>query len=156
MDMENTLLNVAKNLEKQVDAVIDQIDNLDTGDLENIRKSRLKELKDKELKKKEWIQQGHGKYDELAEEKMFFDVIKKSENVIIHFYTNTNERSRIVDMHFKILAPKHIETLFTKLNAEKCPFLTEKLKIKVIPSIVCIHNGIMVDKLVGFTTLGKK
>ena len=26
------------------------------------------------------------------------------------------------------LAPKHIETKFCKINAEKCPFLTERLR----------------------------
>lgn len=156
MDANDQLMQVTKAIERQVDAAIEQIDNLNTNDLDALRKRRMKELKEKELKRKEWIANGHGAYDELAEEKMFFDVIKKSENVILHFYTNSNERSKIVDMHFKALAPKHVETLFTKLNAEKCPFLAEKLKIKAIPSIVCIHNGIMVDKLVGFTTLGNR
>lgn len=156
MDINNQLLQVTKTIEKQVDAAIEQIDNLNVNDLESLRRKRIQELKEKEAKHREWLANGHGSYDELAEEKMFFDVIKKSENVIIHFYTNSNERSKIVDMHFKKLAPKHVETLFTKLNAEKCPFLAEKLKIKVIPSIVCIHNGIMVDKLVGFTTLGNR
>lgn len=156
MDVNDQLMHVTKAIEKQVDAAIEQIDNLNVSDLESLRKKRVKELKEKEIKRKEWIANGHGSYDELPEEKMFFDVIKKSENVILHFYTNSNERSKIVDMHFKALAPKHVETLFTKLNAEKCPFLAERLKMKAIPSIVCIHNGIMVDKLVGFTTLGNR
>ncbi|KAI4455901.1 thioredoxin domain-containing protein 9 [Holotrichia oblita] len=156
MDIQDKVLHVTKAIEKQVDSTIEQLDNLDVHDIENIRKQRMKELKQRDLKKQEWIRNGHGKYEELPEEKEFFEVIKKSENVIIHFYTNTNERCRIVDMHFKKLAPKHVETLFTSLNAEKCPFLAEKLKIKVIPSIICIHNGIMVDKLVGFTTLGNR
>ncbi|XP_017776111.1 PREDICTED: thioredoxin domain-containing protein 9 [Nicrophorus vespilloides] len=156
MDINDKLLQVTKTIEQQVDSVIEQIDQLDAGDLESLRKSRMKELKAKQLKRKEWLSNGHGVYNELPEEKQFFEVIKKSENVILHFYTNSNERCKIVDMHFKIIAPKHEETLFTKVDAEKCPFLTEKLKIKVIPSIVCIHNGIMVDKLVGFTTLGNR
>lgn len=156
MDVNEQLMHVTKSIEKQVDAAIEQIDNLNVNDLEALRKKRIKDLKEKENKRREWIANGHGSYDELPEEKKFFEVIKNSENVILHFYTNSNERSKIVDKHFKILAPKHVETLFTKLNAEKCPFLAEKLKIKAIPSIVCIHNGIMVDKLVGFTTLGNR
>lgn len=156
MDIQDTLLKVTKNIEKQIDSAIDQLDNLDTNDLEAIKQNRMKELKEKQAQKQDWLSNGHGQYEELKEEKMFFDVIKKSKNVVIHFYTNTNERSRIVDMHLKKLAPKHIETLFTTLNAEKCPFLAEKLKIKVIPSIVCIKDGIMIDKIVGFTTLGNR
>ncbi|XP_065163112.1 thioredoxin domain-containing protein 9 [Atheta coriaria] len=156
MDMNAQLEQVTKAIDMQVDAALEKLDNLDASDFEALRQKRIKEMKDREVKLREWKQNGHGSYDELPEEKQFFEVIKKSERVIIHFYTNSNERCRIVDKHFKILAPKHMEVLFTKLNAEKCPFLAEKLKIKVIPSIISIHNGIMVDKLVGFTTLGNR
>lgn len=152
--VENQLLQVTKAIEKQVDSVIEQIDNLDTNDLEQLRNNRIKELQKQEEQKRIWLSNDHGKYEEIPEEKMFFDIIKKSENVLIHFYRDSSPRCRIVDMHLKKLAPKHIETRFVKFNAEKCPFLAEKLKIKTIPSIVLVHNTIMVDKIVGFTDLG--
>lgn len=148
------LLQVTQAIEKQVDAVIDQIDNLDTNDLDQLRKNRVKELQKLEEQKQVWLSNDHGKYEELPEEKMFFDVIKKSENVVIHFFRDSSFRCAIVDKHLKILAPKHIETRFVKFNAEKCPFLAEKLKIKTIPSIVLVQNTVMVDKIVGFTQLG--
>lgn len=152
--VQEQLLQVTKAIEKQVDSVIEQIDNLDTNDLEQIRKNRIKELQKYEEQKRIWLNNDHGKYEELPEEKMFFDVVKKSENVVIHFFRNTSPRCAIVDKHLKILAPRHIETRFVKLNAEKCPFLAEKLKIKTIPSIVLVQNTVMVDKIVGFTQLG--
>lgn len=147
-NVDNQLLQVTKAIEKQVDATIEQIDNLDVNDLEQLRKNRVKELRKLEEKKREWLQNDHGKYEELPEEKSFFDVIKKSENLVLHFYTNSSERCQIVDMHLKALAPKHLEARFTKLNAEKCPFLTEKLKVKVsnrllslgFPKITSINN----------------
>lgn len=155
MDVLNEqLIQVTKNIEKQVDATIEQIDNLDSQDLAALRKHRIKELQKEEEQKKIWLMNGHKEYEELPEEKSFFDVLKKSDNVVIHFYTNTSERCKILDMHLKILAPKHIETKFVKLNAEKCPFLAERLKIKVIPTIVLISKSIMVDRIVGFTDLG--
>ncbi|XP_022916982.1 thioredoxin domain-containing protein 9 [Onthophagus taurus] len=154
--LEDQLLQVTKVIEKQVDAAIEKIENLDVNDIENIRQQRIKELKEKEQKRIDWLANGHGQYDELKEEKQFFEIIKKSDNIVLHFYTNTNERSRIVDMHMKKLAPKHIETLFTKINAEKSPFLSERLKIKIIPTIVCIQKGILVDKIIGFSTLGNR
>ncbi|KAJ8971024.1 hypothetical protein NQ314_000943, partial [Rhamnusium bicolor] len=154
--LRKKLMNVTKIVEKQVDAVIEQIDNLDVNDLEQLRLNRIKELQKQEEKRKIWLSNDHGKYEELAEEKMFFDIIKKSENVVIHFYTSNSPRCLIVDKHLKILAQKHIETRFTKLNAEKCPFLSENLKIKTIPSIVLVQNSIMIDKIVGFTQLGNR
>ncbi|XP_057661527.1 thioredoxin domain-containing protein 9 [Diorhabda carinulata] len=153
-NMENNLLQVTKAIEKQVDAVIEQIDNLDTNDLEQLKLNRIKELKKLEEQKRIWLSRDHGKYEELPEEKAFFDVIKKSDKVVLHFYRNGSPRCSIVDKHLKLLAPKHIETRFTKLNAEKCPFLAEKLKIKTLPTIALIQNGVMVDKIVGFTQLG--
>ncbi|CAH0564663.1 unnamed protein product [Brassicogethes aeneus] len=154
--LENQLLNVTKQIEKQIDQTIELIDNLDVNDLEAIRKARVDELRKLEGKKREWMLNGHGKYEELAEEKMFFDIIKKSENIVIHFYTQNSPRCEIVNKHLKILAPKHVETLFTKLNAEKSPFLAERLRIKTIPSIVLIQNSVMVDKIVGFSQLGNR
>lgn len=151
---EEQLLHVTRAIEKQVDSVIEQIDNLDTNDLDQLRKNRIKELQKQEEQKRIWLSNDHGKYEEIPEEKMFFDIIKKSENVVLHFFRNSTPRCAIVDKHLKILAPKHIETRFVKFNAEKCPFLTEKLKIKTIPSIVLVQNTIMVDKIVGFTQLG--
>ncbi|KAF5292222.1 hypothetical protein FQA39_LY14037 [Lamprigera yunnana] len=152
--VEQKVLEVAKTLERQVDEAIDQIDNLDVNDLEQLRKQRLQELKQMQDKKQRWLQSGHGSYEQLAEEKMFFDIVKKSDNVVIHFFTPTNTRSPIVDKHLKVLAPKHLETKFVSLNAEKCPFLAERLHIKVIPLLVCIQNGIVIDKVVGFSSLG--
>lgn len=156
MSLEENLMKVTEVIEQQVDSVIEQIDNLDVNDLDQLRANRIKELQKLEEQKKIWLSNDHGKYEELAEEKMFFDIIKKSDNVVIHFYTNTSPRCLIVDKHLKILAKKHIETRFTKLNAEKCPFLAENLKIKTIPTIVLIQNSIMVDKIVGFTQLGNR
>lgn len=153
-NVEQNLLQVTQAIEKQVDSVIEQIDNLDTSDLEELKKNRIKQLKKQQEQRRVWLSQGHGNYEELPEEKSFFDLIRKSESVVLHFYRDATPRCAIVDMHMKILANKHIEARFTKLNAEKCPFLAEKLKIKTLPTVVLILNGVMVDKVVGFTDLG--
>lgn len=98
--------------------------------------------------------QGHGTYTELADEKEFFEVSKKSPNIVCHFYRDSTERCRIVDMHLKILAGKHIEAKFCKVNAEKSPFLTQRLRIKVIPTIALIKDSKTKDFIVGFSDLG--
>lgn len=53
-----------------------------------------------------------------------------------------------------ILAKKHVETKFIKLNVEKAPFLTERLRIKVIPTLALLLDGKTKDYVVGFTDLG--
>lgn len=70
--------------------------------------------------------QGHGEYTEIDGEKEFFGVCNKSDRVVCHFYRNDTPRCKIVDMHLKILAQKHVETRFVKLDVERAPFLTGK------------------------------
>jgi Thioredoxin len=90
----------------------------------------------------------------LVDEKEFFEVSKKSENIVCHFYKEGSERCKIVDKHLRVLANKHIECRFVKVNVEKSPFLTERLRIKVIPSLALIKDSKTKDYIVGFTDLG--
>lgn len=152
--LHQTLVSAASQLEKQLDSQINQLDNLDTDDLQALRNRRLAELKDLNKKKQEWLNSGHGQYAELKDEKEFFEVSKKSPNIVVHFYRECTERCKIVDMHLKLLAPKHIETRFCKVNAEQSPFLTQRLKIVVIPTIALIKDGKTKDFVVGFDDLG--
>lgn len=55
---------------------------------------------------------------------------------------------QVVDKHLSILAKKHIETRFVKINAEKSPFLAEKLKIVVLPTLALIKNAKVDDYVV--------
>ena len=58
--------------------------------------------------------------------------------VVIHFYRPSTLRCQIVDRHLGELAQGHLETRFLKINAEKCPFLVEKLRIIMLPTILCV------------------
>lgn len=63
-------------------------------------------------------------------------------------------RCKILDRHLATLAKKHLETKFLKLNVEKAPFLCERLRIKVIPTLALLRDGKTQDYVVGFTDLG--
>merc|ERR1712083_247856 len=76
------------------------------------------------------------------------------ENCVIHFYRDETFRCKILDKHLQILAKKHIETKFCKINAEKTPFLCDRLKIRVIPSVLLIKNQQTTGHIMGFTELG--
>lgn len=175
--LENQLFAAAQVIEQQLDQEFDRLDNLDTEDLKALREKRIQEMKKLNNKKQEWLRnvrtsiifiyernfhltsliyptQGHGTYSDLADEKEFFEVSKKSPNIVCHFYRDSTERCRIVDMHLKILAAKHIEAKFCKVNAEKSPFLTQRLRIKVIPTIALVKDSKTKDFIVGFTDLG--
>lgn len=152
--MDNAITAAVQQIERQIDQQLDKLDTMNTDDLQVLREQRLKEMKALKKKQEEWLANGHGAYCELQDEKEFFEVSKKSPNIVCHFYRDGAERCRIVDMHLKILAQKHIEARFCKVNAEKSPFLTQRLRIKVIPTIALITNSKTKDYIVGFTDLG--
>ncbi|KAJ0184415.1 hypothetical protein K1T71_000838 [Dendrolimus kikuchii] len=136
--MEQVLHHMAKTVEKQLD-----------DELERLMKQRAK-------LKQEWLANGHGEYTEIDGEKEFFTICNKSANVVCHFYKNDTPRCKIVDMHLRLLAKKHVETRFVKLDVERAPFLTGRLKIRMIPTIGLVKDNKTKDFVVGFTDLGNR
>ena len=59
-----------------------------------IKRERVLAMRRQKEKRQEWIKNGHGEYEEIPEEKDFFEISKKSENVVCHFYTDGNERCK--------------------------------------------------------------
>lgn len=151
---EEQILRAVGILEEQVDAQLQKIEQMDEDDFDTIRKKRLDDLKKGHKLRKEWMELGHGEYSEVANEREFFDECKKSKNVVCHFYRDSTFRCKIVDKHFKLLAPKHLEAKFITLNVEKCPFLVERLNIRVLPTIYVAVNNKSVCHIRGFTELG--
>jgi thioredoxin-like negative regulator of GroEL len=74
--------------------------------------------------------------------------------MVVHFYRGVTPRCEIVDAHFAKLAPAHVETRFVKINAEKNPFLVERLGIILMPSIVLIKDGKTDHTIHGFDEFG--
>jgi len=148
------LLNVAQRMEEQVDSEIAKLEQMDEDELEIIKRKRMEKMKEMQKQKAEWMKQGHGEYEEIPEEKEFFNVTKNSQNVVCHFYRDETFRCKILDKHLKILAKKHVETKFCKINAEKTPFLCDRLKIRVIPTLIMIKDSKTRGYVVGFTDLG--
>jgi len=152
--LQQKLVEVASEVERQLDSELEKLDSLNIDDIEKLREKRLQEMKKMQQQKQQWLSQGHGEYSELSEEKEFFDICKKSNKVVCHFYKSGTERCKIVDMHLKQLCKKHIETRFVKLDVEKCPFLTGRLRIKVIPTLALVVDSKTKDYIIGFTDIG--
>ncbi|KAK8626910.1 hypothetical protein V6N13_134539 [Hibiscus sabdariffa] len=151
--LEKQVLTVAKAVEDKIDEEIAALDRLDDDDLEAIRERRLHQMKKMAEKRSRWIGLGHGEYSEVPAEKDFFSIVKASERVVCHFYRE-NWPCKVMDKHLSALAKQHIETRFVKINAEKSPFLAERLKIVVLPTLALIKNAKVDDYVVGFDELG--
>ncbi|KAK1292213.1 hypothetical protein QJS10_CPB17g02006 [Acorus calamus] len=152
--IESQVLTVAKAVEDKLDEEIAALDRTvdDDDDLEALRERRLRQMKKMAERRSRWISIGHGEYSEIPE-KEFFTAVKASDRVVCHFYRE-NWPCKVMDKHLNILAKQHIETRFLKIHAEKSPFLTEKLKIVVLPTLALIKNTKVDDYVVGFNQLG--
>ena len=80
----------------------------------------------------------------------------KNKKVICHFYHKDFERCKIMEKHLEIIALTHGETVFVRIDAEKTPFFTTKLNIKVLPTVVLFNDGKAYDRIIGFDELGLK
>ncbi|KAI0347137.1 GTPase inhibitor [Trametopsis cervina] len=105
---------------------------------------RLKRMKDS----------GHGRYDELMDEKVVLQTTIDEPLCVIHFYMPNFRRCTIMDKHLTRLAPKYFRTRFLRVCVENAPFLVEKLGVKVLPAVYCFVKGIAKSRIVGFEDLG--
>ncbi|CAM9366368.1 unnamed protein product [Hapterophycus canaliculatus] len=58
-----------------------------------------------------------------------------------------------MDMRLAELAPRHLETKFLRIDAEKAPFFVQKLQVKILPTVICFNDGVAVHNIIGFEGL---
>jgi len=216
--VEQSLLQVAQNMEEQLDAQIHQLDNLGEDDLERIRRKRLEEFRRHEKNKEQWLAKGHGAMSTVTE-KDFFKEIKGGtfvvgcwllvgqrhgqpslqrlslslptaslpfrlplsvslfpspsfrlppslalrarslvrylleERLVCLFY-RASPPCEVMEKHLRVLAAAHLETKFMMIEAEKAPFLAERLKIWMLPTLAIVKNEKTTDYIVGLDDMG--
>jgi hypothetical protein len=59
-----------------------------------------------------------------------------------------------MDKHMAILARRHLPTKFLRVDAERAPFLVERLRVWMLPTVALVRSEKVVDYVVGFDDLG--
>lgn len=121
-------------------------------ELRALRERRRRQLISANNKKAENIGRGHGQYRTIIQDE-FLPEMTNSDKVICHFFHRDFERCKVMHHHLEKLAPKHIETKFVSIDAEKTPFFVEKLRIRMMPTLVYFENGVATGKQIGFDGL---
>lgn len=152
--LEQKMVETLEVVEDEMDKRLSKLETMGDDELDRLRERRKAELKRQALKRQEWRMKGHGRYTEVTDEKSFFAEAKQSERVVAHFYRPSTWRCEVVDKHLGELCQKHLETKFIKVNAEKTPFLVERLNIWMLPTMVLIKDGKTEHSIVGFDELG--
>lgn len=144
--LANTLLAV----EGALDAELEKTENLDEDDLARIKANRMAEMKKKAEQTEMNRHNGHGTFEKISDQQEFFAAAKKSDRLIVIFTRNSNKWGQQLCDHCRLICQKHLEAKFVWADAENSPFLTDRLNIYMLPTIVCIkdnkvhkqHNGL--------------
>eukprot|EP00924_Labyrinthula_sp_SR-Ha-C_P009689 snap_masked-scaffold_22-processed-gene-3.14-mRNA-1 protein AED:0.11 eAED:0.11 QI:0/0/0/0.5/1/1/2/0/290 len=153
----STVLRSLQVVEKQMDENIAKLDEkltLGETDLEELREQRKVKLEKQKEQVTNWKAKGHGTYTEITTQKEFFSLCKSSQRIVVHFFRRQTRRCEIVDKHLANLSREYLETRFLKIDAEKSPFLVERLKIWMMPSIVLVKDGKTEHTICGFDEFG--
>jgi hypothetical protein len=148
------VIQAAEEREADLDAEISRLDAMKDDDLEELRRKRLEKMKKTHADRKSKLAVGHGEY-QMIEEKEFFDVVKKSNLIVCHFWRPSTWRCEVMDKHLRALCQKHWGCRFIKVNAEKSQWLSERLHIWCLPSLVLCKDGKTDHTIVGFSEFQK-
>jgi hypothetical protein len=141
--------------EKMLDQQLDQVDKLTEDDFEVLRQERRKKMVAAAEQKRRWRFLGHGELQEVCDQPEFFKAMNgESKRVVCHFYTPSNRFCPVVDQHLRKIANEHLETRFIRINAEKAPYLVEKLQVVVMPTILLALDGKVQHLIEGLSELG--
>jgi len=154
--IEQSVLQSVATAEAEVDEQLHKLERMDKEELEELeimRRRKIEYMRNAKARR----QIGHGELREIGgagNEKEFFEAAKGSDKMVCHFYRDGSDRCKIADMHLSKLATQHQGTRFVKMNAEKAPFLAERLRIIFLPTIAVVMKGKVTDYVVGFDDLG--
>ena len=156
MYMEEQEKKQKEEIEKQKNEV-DDLDEIDSEEERIMQQEMEKMRKTAESKREDMAKrvktEKYGNYTEIIETE-FLDTMLKNDKVVCHFYHKDFERCKIIDKHLQIIAQQHRETLFVKINAEKTPFFTAKLNVRVLPTIILFVKGKSIHRFIGFQDFG--
>jgi hypothetical protein len=137
------------------DALIAALEDDDDPTFAALREKRLQQLHEEVARAKVMRSSDHGTYTEIKDEKQVMDITTTTKLCVVHFFKPDFGRCGIMDGHLEVLAPKHFDTRFLRINVENAPFLVTKLKIQVLPCVIAFIDGVSVDRIIGFEGLGR-
>ncbi|KAJ2160314.1 hypothetical protein GGF46_002360 [Coemansia sp. RSA 552] len=134
------------------DEILAELEN--DPELEHLREARLNQLKREIGNMRDLRARGHGEYSSIQKEETMVQLLASAERGVVHFAHPQFARCKVLDKHLDLLGRYHFETRFATISVESCPFLVAKFQIRMLPCVLMVVNGSVVDRLVGFEELG--
>lgn len=155
-NQEQKTLEALRKVEAEMDRDLKAMTALGKEDLRVLRRKRELCVKEEARVAAQRVRQGRGLYQEVQDQQKWFDEAKSNDRMICHFSRGTTWRCELLDAHLTVLARLHPEARFIKINAEKSPFLAERLGIEVLPCLVMTKDNFVHDTMEGFGDLGSR
>jgi hypothetical protein len=146
--LEAAVMSAAAAAEAAVDAQIGALDALGDDDLASLRRKRLAQLKADADARSGWLAAGHGGYTTVQSDKEFFEAVRGVKLAVAHF-GRASRPCAAMEAALRSLAPRHLETKFIGVEAERTPFLAERLKVWMLPTLALLKDGQAVGYVVG-------
>jgi thiol-disulfide isomerase/thioredoxin len=129
-------------------------DDDDDPVLASIRERRLEQLRAAQRLQNRNESRGHGEVRTISQDDFLPECLETTSRfVAVHFFHRQFERCRILDHHLRIVASRHVECKFVRIDAERAPFFARKLSIRTLPTLVVFEKGQVLDRLIGFDGL---
>ncbi|KAJ3012202.1 UNVERIFIED_CONTAM: hypothetical protein HDU68_001332 [Siphonaria sp. JEL0065] len=143
------------DIEIDEDALFAELEKDDDHLLSELRERRMDELRAEMMRAQEMASTHHGSYENILSEKEVLNITTTVDKVVVHFYHKEFRRCQIMDRHLGTMARKYPKTRFIKIDVEVCPFLVDRLQVKVLPCVIPFLNGVSNERLIGFEELGE-
>lgn len=95
----------------------------------------------KDLIRKKWIANGHGKLSTINNKMEFLAAAKNSQELVLYCYCPPNLYHERDEEMLNVLSKKHLETKFCKADMSKAYCLYKYLKVKILPAIVLFRES---------------
>ena len=126
---------------------------VDAQDLAQLRARRLAQLRADADARAQWERQGHGVLHHARSDKEFFDAARGCSKVIACFARSSSRPCDAMERLLTQLAPRHLEAKFVRVDAERCPFLADRMRVTVLPTLAVLLEGKAEGYQVGFDGL---
>ena len=107
--------------------------------LRDLRARRIQALKNAQTAR-------YGSLDKLSHERDLLQATTGTHCLVMHFKDSTFKRCTIMTEHLQKLAQKYPSTRFVEIEASEAPFMVVKLNVKMLPLVVCVRDGLFVDR----------
>ena len=159
--VQAAVLGAAQAVEAAVDAKIDALDAAlrdgdnaaNSDDLAALRARRLAQLRADADARAQWERQGHGVLHHARSDKECFDAARGCARVVACFARASSRPCDAMERLLSQLAPRHLEAKFVRVDAERCPFLADKMRVTVLPTLAVLLEGRAEGYQVGFDGL---